>query len=54
MFTEEQADRFSFDVLDATKLIPEELIPVTPIGRIGHQPLDCARAEQRMRALNAG
>ena len=23
---------FSFDVLDATKLIPEELVPVTPVG----------------------
>jgi len=33
-FTEEQADTFSFDVLDATKLIPEELIPVTPVGRM--------------------
>ena len=28
IFTEEQADGFSFDVLDATKLIPEELVPV--------------------------
>jgi catalase len=34
VFTEEQAERFSFDVLDATKLIPEELVPVTPIGRM--------------------
>ncbi|WP_300456665.1 catalase [Acidovorax sp.] len=34
VFTEEQADRFSFDILDATKLIPEELIPVRPIGRM--------------------
>ncbi|WP_350283530.1 catalase [Nitrosomonas sp.] len=34
IFTEEQAEDFSFDVLDATKLIPEELIPVTPIGRL--------------------
>jgi catalase len=25
---------FSFDVLDATKLIPEELVPVTPVGRM--------------------
>jgi len=31
---EKQADRFSFDVLDSTKLIPEELVPVTPIGRM--------------------
>jgi catalase len=34
IFTEEQADGFSFDVLDATKLIPEELVPVTPVGRM--------------------
>jgi catalase len=34
LFTEEQADAFSFDVLDPTKLVPEELIPVTPIGRM--------------------
>ncbi len=34
MFTEAQAESFSFDVLDATKLIPEELVPVTPVGRM--------------------
>jgi catalase len=34
VFTEEQADQFSFDILDATKIIPEELIPVQPIGRM--------------------
>ncbi len=34
VFTEGQAGTFSFDVLDATKLIPEELVPVTPIGRM--------------------
>ena len=34
IFTEEQADAFSFDVLDATKIIPEELVPVTPVGRM--------------------
>ena len=34
VFTEEQAEQFSFDILDATKLIPEELIPVTPLGRM--------------------
>jgi catalase len=34
LFTEEQADAFSFDVLDATKLIPEELVPLTPVGRM--------------------
>lgn len=34
IFTEEQAESFSFDVLDATKLIPEELVPLTPVGRM--------------------
>jgi len=34
IITEEQAERFSFDVLDATKIVPEELIPVRPIGRM--------------------
>ena len=33
-FTEEEAENFSFDILDATKLIPEELVPVRPIGRM--------------------
>ena len=34
VFTEEQAATFSFDVLDATKIVPEELVPLTPIGRM--------------------
>ena len=34
IFTEEQAEQFSFDVLDATKIVPEELVPVTPVGRM--------------------
>jgi catalase len=34
VFTDEQAEQFSFDVLDATKIVPEELVPVTPIGRM--------------------
>jgi catalase len=34
IFTEAQAEAFTFDVLDATKLIPEELVPVTPVGRM--------------------
>ena len=33
-FSEADADKFSFDVLDATKLIPEELVPVKPVGRM--------------------
>lgn len=34
IFTESQAEQFSFDVLDATKLVPEEMVPVTPVGRM--------------------
>lgn len=34
VFTEAQADKFSFDVLDATKLIPEELVKLTPVGKM--------------------
>jgi catalase len=34
IFTEEQADKFTFDVLDPTKIVPEELVPVTPVGRM--------------------
>src|SRR6185503_2075880 len=34
VFTEEDAEKFSFDVLDATKIVPEELVPLTPIGRM--------------------
>lgn len=34
IFTEAQADGFSFDVLDSTKLIPEELVPLLPVGRM--------------------
>ncbi|HET7668908.1 MAG TPA: catalase, partial [Burkholderiales bacterium] len=34
IFTEEEAERFSFDVLDATKIVPEELVKVIPVGRL--------------------
>jgi catalase len=30
IFTEEQAEAFTFDVLDATKIVPEELVPLRP------------------------
>ncbi|MFT4021279.1 MAG: catalase [Acinetobacter sp.] len=33
IFTEEQASEWDFDVLDPTKLVPEELVPVTPLGK---------------------
>jgi len=34
LFDENFADRFDFDILDSTKLIPEELIPLRVIGRM--------------------
>ncbi|MGA9032352.1 MAG: catalase [Sulfuricaulis sp.] len=34
LFTQEEADEFPFDHLDATKLIPEELVPLKVIGRM--------------------
>lgn len=33
-FDQKFADSFDFDVLDPTKLIPEELLPATPVGRL--------------------
>jgi len=33
-FDQKTADKFPFDILDATKLIPEELVPLTPLGRM--------------------
>jgi catalase len=34
LFTQEQAEKFPFDHLDSTKLIPEELVPLKVIGRM--------------------
>ena len=34
LFDEEFADRFAFDVLDPTKIIPEEEVPVRRVGRL--------------------
>lgn len=34
LFDEEFAEKFDFDVLDPTKLIPEELVPVRIVGRL--------------------
>ncbi len=34
VFDEKFADQFAFDVLDATKLIPEEEVPVQRVGRL--------------------
>jgi catalase len=34
LFDDDFADRFQFDVLDATKIIPEEQVPVRRVGRL--------------------
>jgi catalase len=34
LFDDEFADRFAFDILDPTKIIPEDEVPVRPIGRL--------------------
>ncbi len=34
LFDQKFADTFDFDVLDPTKIIPEEILPVQPIGRL--------------------
>ncbi len=33
-FDDDFADQFDFDVLDATKLIPEEMVPIRRVGRL--------------------
>ena len=34
LFDQEFADNFDFDILDATKIIPEEILPPVPVGRL--------------------
>ncbi|MDQ7970696.1 MAG: catalase, partial [Oxalicibacterium faecigallinarum] len=34
VFSEEQAEAFEFDVLDSTKIVPEELVPIIPVGKL--------------------
>ncbi|MFB9241634.1 catalase [Massilia antarctica] len=34
VFTEDDAATFPFDILDPTKLVPEELVPVFPVGKL--------------------
>ena len=34
VFDDAFADSFDFDILDSTKLIPEEMVPVRPIGKL--------------------
>jgi catalase len=34
IFTPEQAAAFPFDILDPTKIVPEEMVPVRPVGKM--------------------
>ena len=34
LFDESFTEKFPFDVLDATKIIPEEIVPLRPVGRL--------------------
>jgi len=34
IFTEELAAGFAFDILDPTKIVPEELVPLRPVGKM--------------------
>ncbi|SFQ74980.1 catalase [Pseudomonas sp. NFPP07] len=34
VIVEENEHKFDFDILDPTKLIPEELVPITPLGKM--------------------
>ncbi len=34
LFSQDEAEKFPFDHLDATKLVPEELVPLTVVGRM--------------------
>ena len=50
LFDEDFADRFDFDVLDATKIIPEELVPLRP----GRPPRARPHGRQFLRRDRAG
>ena len=34
LFSEEQAAQFPFDILDPTKIVPEEVVRLRPVGRL--------------------
>ena len=34
IISEADEHKFEFDILDPTKLIPEELVPITPLGKM--------------------
>ena len=57
VFDEDQALSFGFDVLDATKIIPEELVPLQPLGimKLNANPVNYfAETEQVMVSGHVG
>ena len=55
MLEEEEEFNFDFDILDATKLWPEEIIPVKPIGKMTlNRNVDNFFAETEQVAFHAG
>jgi catalase len=34
LLAEDKVDKLGFDLLDPTKLVPEEVVPITPVGRL--------------------
>lgn len=41
LFDQEFADSFDFDILDPTKIIPEEILPPQPVGRLVLDRMPC-------------
>jgi catalase len=55
IFDEDFADRFEFDILDATKIIPEEQVPIRVVGRLVlDQVVDNFFAETEQVAFHTG
>ncbi|MAW88848.1 MAG: catalase HPII [Phyllobacteriaceae bacterium] len=55
VFDEEFADDFAFDILDATKIIPEEEVPVRKVGRLVlNEAVDNFFAETEQVAFHTG
>jgi catalase len=55
LIEEERVDKLGVDLLDATKLVPEEIVPITPVGRLvlNRNP-DSYFAEAEQVAFNPG
>jgi catalase len=55
VFDDDFADRFEFDILDATKIIPEEQVPIRRVGRLVlDQVVDNFFAETEQVAFHTG